>query len=214
MQRLKENLKRTFLYAVINRYRILKKNRAVVQSWMAGGKPGRPPQAYKYEVIKNYARASGIRILVETGTFHGDSIFACLNTFDQLFTIELDPLLFENAARRFKGNMKVKVLQGDSGTVLGKLLTGLPKRCVFWLDGHYSEGETAKAALNTPIIEELQHIFAHPCKNHIILIDDARCFTGADDYPAIEELTTIIRDLRPDLQLSVADDIIRIEQRA
>ena len=84
--------------------------------------------------------------------------------------------------------------------------------CLFWLDGHYSEGITAKGQLNTPILAELNHILNHSIKDHVILIDDARCFNGLDDYPTIDELKKIIVDKKPALQFSVADDIIRIHK--
>lgn len=69
-----------------------------------------------------------------------------------------------------------------------------------------------KSDLNTPIINELTHIFNHKIEGHVILIDDARCFNGADDYPTIKELQNFIKEKMPLLKLSVEDDIIRIHK--
>jgi hypothetical protein len=82
--------------------------------------------------------------------------------------------------------------------------------CLFWLDAHYSAGITAKGEGNTPIEEELKHIFGHECaENNVILIDDARVFNGSNDYPLIEAVKTRVR-LAGYGSFHVEDDIIRI----
>jgi len=87
------------------------------------------------------------------------------------------------------------------------------KPCLFWLDGHYSGGNTAKGEKETPIMEELRQICAHPVKNHLILIDDAREFTGQNDYPTIESLRTFVGARLPGYGFDVKDDIIRIYKK-
>jgi hypothetical protein len=62
---------------------------------------------------------------------------------------------------------------------------------LFYLDGHYSGGITARAAKDTPIYEELSHIFEHDPR-HVIVIDDARCFGRDPDYPSLHELREFI----------------------
>ena len=71
-------------------------------------------------------------------------------------------------------------------------------------------GITAKADIDTPIVEELKAVFQHPIKNHVILIDDARLFVGADDYPTIEGLKEIVKNEAQDKNLVVDCDIIQI----
>ena len=85
----------------------------------------------------------------------------------------------------------------------------LQEPTLFWLDGHYSSGITAKTDKNTPILEELKTIFTSPY-NHGILIDDARLFTGKEDYPSIDELCLLVKGYAPERTVEVADDIIRI----
>ena len=105
----------------------------------------------------------------------------------------------------------VDIIQGDSGKVFPAILPQIEEPCLFWLDGHYSAGITAKGQLETPIIEELQAIFNHPEKtNHVILIDDARCFTGENDYPELSELKELVAKNLPNHIWEVKDDIIRI----
>ena len=90
-------------------------------------------------------------------------------------------------------------------------MKSMTRPCLFWLDAHYSGGPTAKAEVETPIMQELDCIFAHPeAEEHILLIDDARCFTGENDYPSLKTLEGFIRDTNPGWSFEVKDDIIRI----
>ena len=64
---------------------------------------------------------------------------------------------------------------------------------------------------NTPILYELDSIFNHTVKNHVILVDDARCFTGQDDYPLIDDLRRIISEKSDYEIIKIENDIIIIE---
>jgi len=187
-------------------------NKQILKEWHKNGQPSPPPHSFKISVVKQYASRFKSQVLIETGTYLGETIEACKRNFQKLISIELDQKLYENAVHKFKNEPNISIYQGDSGDVLENVLVNITQPCLFWLDGHYSEGFTAKGKLNTPIINELKHIFHHPNKNHVILIDDARCFTGEDDYPDIASLKAIINKYDPDLQFSVANDIIRIHK--
>jgi hypothetical protein len=100
-------------------------------------------------------------------------------------------------------------LQGDSGNVLNQVLAEISQPALFWLDGHYSEGITAKGEKECPIIEELSCIFKSKRLNHLILIDDARLFIGRNDYPTIQELTDFIFKECPNASVDVSDDMIK-----
>lgn len=89
------------------------------------------------------------------------------------------------------------------------LLKEISKPTLFWLDGHYSSGITASAETHTPISAELQAILIHSVKEHVILIDDARCFNGTNDYPHLDELLRIIRE-EGSYSAEVSADIIRL----
>lgn len=148
-------------------------------------------------------------VLVETGTYLGDMVEASRREFKRVFSIELDHELARVAARRFKNYAHISIIEGDSGTALPEALKRIEGRCLFWLDGHYSGGITAKGTMETPVLDELRHIKSF-CREPVILIDDARLFRGADDYPALEELERFVRNLWPEYIFEVADDIIRI----
>ena len=136
-----------------------------------------------------YARRFRLPVFIETGTYLGDMVDGVRNVFEEVYSIELSPRLHLEARARFKGAPHVTLLQGDSGAVLKDLLPRLSRPCLFWLDGHYSGGITALGNKETPIVNELDHILRHKLLlNHVILIDDARCFTGEGDYPGLEWL--------------------------
>ena len=79
---------------------------------------------------------------------------------------------------------------------------------VFWLDGHFSAGPTARADLDTPIVEELEAVLTHDRDDHVVLIDDARLF-GTGDYPTIDQVRAQVARHRPHWQVDVHTDIIR-----
>jgi hypothetical protein len=180
--------------------------------WESQGRPVPPPPIVKHGLIKSYAKRFGCRYLVETGTWHGDTVEASLNTFDKIWTIELAPHFAEVARQRFAGNAKVHILEGDSAQLLRTVIPKLDQPTLFWLDGHYSGGATAKGSVECPIYQELEAFFAGRPDRDVILIDDARDFVGARDYPTIGELRDHVRSKSKDLELYVADDVIRIHQ--
>ncbi len=169
-----------------------------------------PPHGTKRRILNDYAARYGLRTLVETGTFLGDMVERMRGTFAQVHSIELSETLHRRAQARFAGVSNVHLHQGDSAAVLPALLSTQHAPCLFWLDAHYSGGPTARAAIDTPIMAELTLIFSHPVRTHVILVDDARLFVGADGYPTIGELRDFVGRTRPDYELSVQEDIIRL----
>jgi len=169
-----------------------------------------PPHIVKQLAVKKYAAAFGLRVLVETGTYHGEMVEAMCKVFDRLYSIEIDQGLYEEALDAFARFAHIRIIKGDSGEVLPSILSEVKQPCLFWLDGHYSGPETGKGPLDTPVAKELQHIFLHPIRDHVILIDDARDFTGEGDYPSLEELRKFVLGFRPGWSFVLKDDIIRI----
>lgn len=216
---IKKKLKKSFLYKMLSSYRKTKaaralatRNKQILKEWNENGRPVPPPHIHKIAVVQQYANEFHTDVLIETGTYIGETITACKSIFKKLISIELDRKLYENACRIFADEKHIFIYQGDSGQLLQNILADINEPCLFWLDGHYSEGFTAKGDLNTPIVNELKHIFYHQIKSHVILIDDARCFTGKDDYPDLNTLQSMVKDHDPSLQFSMSDDIIRIHK--
>jgi hypothetical protein len=168
------------------------------------------PRLLKENTIKEYAQKFGLTTLVETGTFRGDMIYACKHTFRRIYSIELDKRLYEQAKKRFSKTDHVILANGDSAEQLKAIMKNIQEPCLFWLDAHYSGGVTARSVQDTPIIQELAHIFSVQPEKHVILIDDAHEFVGEHDYPTMEELTTFIKTKQPNFVCEVKDNIIRV----
>ncbi len=103
----------------------------------------------------------------------------------------------------------VCVIQGDSGSILPELLSSVEDTSIFWLDAHYSGAGTAKGPLETPLSAEIRAILGH-AGQHIVLIDDARCFGGQNDYPPLSEIAQLVHESGARYSIRVADDIVRI----
>lgn len=201
---IKQAIKRTIPDDVLKLRRDLEARRA----WEKQGRPSPPPHIIKEELIKNFAQTFNTQILIETGTYLGDMVQAMRKSFTRIISFELDQTLAAQAQNRFANDNHIEIIQGDSGKLLGELLKRINEPCLFWLDGHYSGGITAKGALETPIKNELTAILSHPIDGHVILIDDALCFTGENDYPTLDELKTFVA--QHNLNFSVEHDVIRI----
>jgi len=160
-------------------------------------------------VIEEYQKRYGCSVLVETGTYLGDMVEAQENNFKRIISMELDQHLYERARRKFRKKSHITIYQGDSSKVLSKIIPTITENAIFWLDGHYSAGFTAKGDKETPILGELEVIFQDGTHDHILLIDDARLFTGEKDYPTVKELLDFIRGKNKDYNIEMKDDIIR-----
>lgn len=178
------------------------------REWIAFGRPLPPPHVVKQKAVEEYGKKYNINTLIETGTFRGDMVFSQRENFSKLISIELDNILYKDARNKFKKYENIEIVQGDSGRVLKSICSNLKEPCLFWLDGHYSEGFTAKGKTDTPVTDELEAIFTNDL-NHIILIDDARFFNGEKDYPSVKFLKGYVQSKRKDYLTEIKDDIIR-----
>jgi hypothetical protein len=171
-----------------------------------------PSHSTKQKIVKEYAKRFAIHTMIETGTYLGEMVEGTMDTFSRIFSIELDHTLYEQAAAKFSRFKHISIFEGDSADVLPEILSDIKEPCLFWLDGHFSGGITARGKQDTPVVQELQAIFNHSIHNHIILVDDARLFTGDNSYPSLEELGDMIYEIHPDWIIKIREDIIRIHR--
>jgi hypothetical protein len=184
--------------------------RRAERKWLARGRPAPPPTAIKYRNIMTMADLCGARVFVETGTLAGEMVARVLPRFDRVVSFEIFPSLAEAARRRFADEPNVRIIEGDSGALLADAIVGIGEPILFWLDAHYSGEGTGGASANSPIEAEIDIIHrtriaaAH---RDAVMIDDARCFTGVDGYPALDTFMAEIAE-RWNYTVTCADDCI------
>jgi len=182
-----------------------------IRSWRDRGCPPPAPHPIKVDILRRYVEEYGLRTMVETGTYIGDMTALMRPHLDRIVTIELGPELWADVVDRFRADPAIDPRLGDSGELMAELVPTLDDPVLFWLDAHYSAGNTARGTVDTPILVELETILASPVPGHVILIDDARDFGVDPAYPTLDELEAFVRERRPELEMAVDVDIIRIK---
>lgn len=165
----------------------------------------------KVNLICGYQERLNIPVFLETGTFLGGMIKGVFPYFQKIFSIEINKNYFQKAFEKFK-NTHVTIFLGDSTDVLPILMKRIKSPTFFWLDAHYwPNSPFAMGATACPIREELLAIAQHPlASNHVIFIDDYRCFVGRMNYPMQDELIQIIQFQFPNHAIEIQSDIIRV----
>ena len=214
---IKRKLKDTYLFGAYLKIRSVKR----YWNWIESGKPVPPPHVVKRMVVLEYANRFDAETFVETGTYLGDMVYAVRNSFNNILSIELSKDLYDLVKKRFAGYDHIQLINGDSYDELKNVIGRTSGICLFWLDGHYSGGITAKGKKDAPIIEELQAILESDLENYVILIDDARTFSEGgvcpigdkNDYPTIKQIEKMVHDKCDDYIIYSKDDIIRIHKK-
>lgn len=146
------------------------------------------------EVLSKFKNKSNI--FMETGTWFGKTTEMAYSIgFKEVFTIELSEKHYHGAMKKFSAMPNIHCMFGDSVQVLPKILQNIKEVVVFWLDGHFSMGDTAKGPMDVPLLQELDAIAKHPIKNHILLIDDIRLI-GNESEPVEGWRTFSIQDVK------------------
>ena len=112
---------------------------------------------------------------IETGTLNGDTIFSLEPYFNKLYTIEFSEKYYINTKNKYSGD-KINFILGDSSNVFESLLPNITDKCIFFLDGHWSGGDTGHSDKDCPLNEEITHINNLFTNEAIIIIDDFRLF--------------------------------------
>jgi hypothetical protein len=152
--------------------------------------------------------------MVETGTFLGATAEWASAVFPTVHTIEAAPELFERAKARLAACENVTAHPGRSPDVLRGLLPSLRGSWLFWLDAHWSAGETFGQGDECPLLRELELILGAGA--HSVLIDDARCFLappGAPhdwrQWPTIDRIASAVRAFSASsMSITIVDDVI------
>ena len=142
-------------------------------------------------------------VFIETGTNNGHTTFAVEPHFSKVYTIELSEKYYTKTKSKYKGN-KIDFILGDSSKVLGEILPNISDKTIFFLDGHWSSGDTAKGEKDCPLVEEITHINNLFKNEAIIIIDDYRLFEKSPKTGHNEDWS----DINKAVLLKILDDRI------
>jgi hypothetical protein len=178
----------------------------LIEGWENDGRPVPAPSAVKRHILREYSRRYGLRTLVETGTYEADTVRALRNDFDVIHSIEIDERLHTAAFSRCKNQKNAHIHLGDSAEVLTRIVPTLAAPALFWLNAHFSGGQTGGDVV-PPIMTELREILtAQP--SHVVLIDDMREFGHDENYPTVDAIHRSATDTG--YLCEVRDDIARL----
>lgn len=124
----------------------------------------------------------GATVFIEGGTYHGDTACWAAEHFATIHTIEADPNLHLRFTRDAPFPHNITAHLGSTTDVLPHIVSGLDGPAIFWLDSHWSAGDTYGAANECPLIEEIGIIYRSPI-DHVIFIDDASFFFRPPPLP-------------------------------
>lgn len=143
--------------------------------------------AWKHNAFLKYKEDK--TVFIETGTNTGDGIANALALeFEQIFSIEIDPINYNVAKERWKNYKNVTILLGDTANHIQSIIENISTPVFFWLDAHFNTSE--------PTYKELKFIKEHKIKTHTILIDDMSLYFS---LPHIEQT---IKDINPNYVIS------------
>tara|TARA_R110000803_G_scaffold33746_2_gene73851 strand:- start:671 stop:1234 length:564 start_codon:yes stop_codon:yes gene_type:complete len=116
-------------------------------------------------------------LFIETGSYMGETLGNMKSVFNKLVSIEITDKYYNYCCNKFANDKNVELVKGDCLLELPKLIEKFANsRILFYLDGHYSAGDTGKNHLDVPLIEELKLINELYNKEALIIVDDSDLF--------------------------------------
>lgn len=143
---------------------------------------------------------------IETGSFLGDGIQLAIDSgFTNIFSIEISEKYYQYCKKRFLNNRNLTLIKGDSFYEMEKLLENNKEPFTFWLDGHYSGGDTGFGILEFPIMEELECILKREIYGETIYIDDMRILRSLSDNINESKMIEILSKYKKEFNISYED---------
>jgi hypothetical protein len=168
------------------------------------------------KLVEHLRAVLPLDVLVETGTFRGDTVANMAASFSELHSVELSRDLFKQASRRFVEEDHIHLSQGESPQFLRGLRPRIAGRSVlFWLDAHWCTPGTAEGEMSQcPLLDELAAI-GQIDNQSVVLIDDARLYLfsapaphEASQWPSLDEVLSALRALHDRHEVMVVNDVI------
>lgn len=168
------------------------------------------------DLVQALSNGFQLDVLVETGTFEGDTVASLQAFFREIYSVELAPYYFEKARARFADQTHISIALGHSAAYLKQLVPTLATRSVlYYLDAHWCvASNTAGDKSQCPLLQEIGAI-ARFGETSVIVIDDARLFLAPppaphdiSQWPSFDEIVTALRRLSARHELMVVNDVI------
>jgi len=167
-------------------------------------------------LVERLKQALPLSVLVETGTFKGDTVAALLPHVERAITIEQSEALWRESAARFAGDARVQVILGDSAAELARIMPSIAGRpALFWLDAHWCVADhTSGEHSQCPLLAEIAAI-GRLDESSVVLIDDARLFLApppephdVTQWPSFDQIVRALRRLSEGHEVMVVNDVI------
>jgi hypothetical protein len=166
------------------------------------------------KLVQKLSQAFNIPYFVETGTYLGDTTLWASQYFEHVITIEKSNHYWRLAQEKYSSKKNVQFLLGDSREVLKGLIPQINRSAIFWLDAHWSGGQTYGQNDECALLGELERINESPEEN-IILIDDARLFLAPpyrpyspNYWPDISTVINIFNSYNYERYIVIIEDVI------
>lgn len=128
-------------------------------------------------------------LFLETGSYVGQTLNEIKSEFSKIISIEITKKYSEMCKQMFINYKNIEIIKGDSLLVLPDLMNKYTnKKIIFFLDAHYSAGDTGKNDMDVPLIEELKIINKRYSNEGLIIIDDADLFELFDPWVSWKEI--------------------------
>ena len=95
----------------------------------------------------------------ESGTYYATTTLQMQPYFKKIFTIEVSLNIFENTHKHLSQYNNITHINGATEDIIKDIIINNPKEeFIFFLDGHYSSGDTGSSNIEVPLLEELTQI--------------------------------------------------------
>lgn len=140
---------------------------------------------WKAELLRWLGQVTNLRVLVETGTCRGDTIWRLRDAFGTIYSIEASTRYLEEARHRFRHIPNVFILWGTSQKRLPDVFERVdPGPLLVYLDAHAAGNGTHN---DDPLTQELRILLEHRPQSLIVIDDEdsadlVRCVNAGLDF--------------------------------
>jgi hypothetical protein len=139
------------------------------------------------DLLNIFPVLNSIHNFYESGTYYGTTIIEMQKHFHKLVTVEISVNIFRNTHTHLVQYSNIHHINGASENIIQDIIKENEDEYIFFLDGHYSSGDTGSSDIDVPLLEELKHINEYYNRNGLIIIDDYNLFqtNGNEDWSNI-----------------------------